>query len=119
MEFLFNSVVIRWLLRRVLELGPTASGLLAWWNAMSPADQATLMAIVQGNWGLVTIGAVISLVGYIWSFIATVTPHATAEGVQVPTKKMTPHQAEKVETAVAASRPRTLAEVIGSFFRKS
>jgi len=107
---IIQSVVLKWLLRRVLELGPIISGALTWWGALSPADQAGLINILQGNWGLATLGAAVSLGGYIWSLIATVKPHATAGGVQVPTSQMTPAKKEAVKEAVktTAAKPTLL-----------
>lgn len=122
---IFQSIVVKWVTRRVLELGPIASGALSWWNSLSPNDQQTLLGILQGNWGLVTLGALISLGGYVWSFISTVTPHATAKGVQVPTSQMTPTKSaevkEAVKTTVAAQKKRSTVnplDALGGLFKR-
>lgn len=115
---IFQSVVIKWLTRRVLELGPIASGALSWWNSLSPNDQQTLLGILQGNWGLVTLGAAVSLAGYAWSFISTVTPHATAHGVQVPVSQMTPTKKAEVKEAVATTVAKKRPTILDAIFKR-
>lgn len=117
---IFQSIVLKWGVRRVMELGPLISGALAWWNALSPADQQSLINVLQGNWGLASLGAIVSLGGYLWSFISTVKPHATSDGVQVPTSQMTPAKKaevkEAVKTTVAAQKKRP--NILESLFKK-
>lgn len=119
----FQSIIVKWVVRRILELGPIVSGALAWWGALSPADQQSLVNLLQGNWGLASLGAVVSLGGYLWSFISTVKPHATANGVQVPTSQMTPAKKEAVKEAVTTTaaaqkrRPNPL-EALGGLFKR-
>lgn len=117
---IFQSIVLKWGVRRVLELGPIISGALAWWSALSPADQQSLINVLQGNWGLASLGAIVSLGGYLWSFISTVKPHATSDGVQVPTSQMTPAKKaevkEAVKTTVAAQKRRP--NILDALFKK-
>jgi hypothetical protein len=118
MNAIFQSVILKWLLRRVLELGPIASGALSWWNSLSPADHDNLLNILQGNWGVVTLAGGVSLLGYAWSFISTVTPHATAHGVQVPTSQMTPAKKEAVKEAVATTAAKKRPTILDAIFKR-
>lgn len=119
-----QSVVLKWILRRVMELGGLGGVILAAYGALPPAQQTIIARILQGDWGDITISALLPLViavgGYAWSFISTVTPHATAKGVQVPTSQMTPTKSaevkEAVKTTVAAQKKRPT--LLDSIFKR-
>lgn len=121
---LLNSVIVRWIIRRILELGPIAAGGISAWNAIPDRYQDMLLGVLQGNWSMVTLGAVVSFAGYAWSFISTVKPHATADGVQVPTSQMTPTKKaevkEAVKTTIAAQKRKTVnpLEALGQLFKR-
>lgn len=121
---IFQSIVVKWVIRRILELGPIAAGGISAWNAIPDRYQEMLLGVLQGNWSVVTLGALVSFAGYFWSFISTVKPHATADGVQVPTSQMTPTKKaevkEAVKTTIAAQKRKTVNpfETLGNIFKR-
>lgn len=123
---IFQSVVLKWILRRVMELGGLGGVVLAAYGALTPAQQSVIARALQGDWGDITLSALVPLLiavgGYAWSFISTVKPHATAGGIQVPTSQMTPTKSAEVKEAVkttAAKKRPNLAEALGGLFKKS
>lgn len=125
---LLNSVILRWIIRRILELGGLGGVILAAYGALPPAQQTIIAKVLQGDWGDITVSALLPLVvavaGYAWSFISTVKPHATAHGVQVPTSQMTPTKKaevkEAVKTTIAAQKRKTVnpLEALGNIFKR-
>jgi hypothetical protein len=117
---IFQSIVVKWVVRRIMELGPPVGGLLTLWGAMPESYRDLIAQVLQGNWGLVSLGTLVSLGGYLWSYVSTVKPHATADGVQVPTSQMTPAKKaevkEAVKTTVAAQNKRP--NILESLFKK-
>lgn len=109
---IFQSVVLKWVFRRILELGGLGGVILTAFAALPPGQQAVIGRVLQGDWGEITLSALaplaVALFGYAWSFISTVKPHATSDGVQVPTSQMTPTKKaevkEAVKTTVAAQK---------------
>lgn len=124
---IFQSVVLKWIFRRILELGGLGGVILAAYGSLPPAQQMIIPRILQGDWGEITLNALFPLLiaigGYVWSFISTVKPHATSGGVQVPTSQMTPAKKEAVKEAVkttAAKQRPTLnpLEALGGLFKR-
>lgn len=108
---IIQSVVLKWVFRRVLELGGLCGVLLTAYGALPPTQQTVIGRALQGEWGDITLGALfpllVALGGYTWSFVSTVKPHATSNGVQVATSRMEPAKKEAVKDAVktTAARP--------------
>jgi len=128
MSKFFASVAVQWLLRRIWELGGLTSGSLAFilgLYALMPSDhQHTLLALLQGNWGELTLKAAGGLI--LWAFVqwrsyrATVKPQVvTPGGQQIDLSRLAPDdQRDVVATAVAAPRLRTFAELLADKITK-
>lgn len=113
MTALFSSVVLQWWLRRILELGPLVSGALSWFLNQPPEVQQTLLAILQGNWATVTLGTIVTIGGYIWSFISTRRNQVTIDGQQVPLQQIPQKVAvEEIARTAILKRSRTLADLL-------
>lgn len=122
---IFQSIVLKWIFRRILELGGLGGVILAAYGALPPTQQTVIARVLQGDWGEITLSALFPLAmaagGYIWSFVSTVKPHATAGGVQVATSQMTPTKSAEVKEAVkttAAKQRPNLADALGDIFRR-
>ncbi|MBN9364847.1 MULTISPECIES: hypothetical protein [unclassified Devosia] len=87
MTALFSSVALQWWLRRLWDWGGMLagwlSGLLALYGMMPAEMQATLLAILGGRWGDVSLAAAGGFV--VWgltqwrSYVATVKPQIVTE----------------------------------------
>lgn len=118
----FSSIAVQWSLRRVWELGSLATSTLSFLlglYAIMPTDhQHTVLALLQGNWGELTLKAAGGLI--VWAFVqwrsyrATVKPQVvTPGGQQIDLSRLAPDdQQNVVATAVAAPRRRTIASAV-------
>jgi hypothetical protein len=115
----FSSVAAKWLLRRVLEVGGLLGSGLGWYMSLSPGAQATIANLLQHNWDKVSLAAllplIISLWGYVWSFISTTKPHVVADGQSKPIKALPPSTQEAVKSSMRATKT-TLAEKLAGIF---
>jgi len=115
----FSSIVAKWILRRVLEIGGLAGSGLGWYMSLQPSTQAVIANLLQHNWDKVSLAALIplavSLGGYVWSFISTTKPHVVADGTIKPMKAL-PKDTQKAVTDGVRAAKTTLAEKIASIF---
>lgn len=113
MTALFSSVVFQWWLRRFIELGPIVAGALGWFLAQPSQVQETVLAVLQGNWSTISLGTLVSIGGYIWSFISTRRNQVTIDGQQVPMQQIPQKVAvEEIARTAIQKRSRTLAELL-------
>lgn len=117
MAAFFSSVVFQWWLRRFIELGPIVGGALTWFLAQPPLVQESVLAVLQGNWSTISVGTLVSIGGYVWSYIATRRNQVTIDGQQVPLKDIaSPTKAVLVEeaarTVIEQQRGKTLAQLL-------
>lgn len=115
-----SSVVIQWLFRRFLEVGGIVGTLLTAWGALPPELQDTVLAFLTAKWETVTLGSLIPVIvtvwGYVWSFISTKRNQVVIDGQQVPLKEIqqTPQKTAVEEMARTAiqKRGKTLMEML-------
>lgn len=117
MTAFFSSVVFQWWLRRFIELGPLVGGALTWFLAQPPQVQETVLAVLQGNWSTISLGTLVSIGGYLWSYVSTRRNQLTIDGQQVPLKDIeSPAKAVMVEevgrTVIQRQRGKTLADLL-------
>ena len=115
MASFFSSVVVQWWVRRFIELGPWVGGALSWFLSQSPEVQGVILGILQGNWQTISLGTIVSIAGYVWSYVSTRRNQVTIDGKQVPFKDLeqTPHKTAVEEIArTAISNRKTGLNVI-------
>jgi hypothetical protein len=117
MAAFFSSVVFQWWLRRFIELGPFVGGALTWFLAQPPQVQEAVLAVLQGNWSTISLGTLVSIGGYLWSYVSTRRNQVTIDGQQVPLKDITsPSKAVMVEevarTVIERQRGKTLMDLL-------
>jgi hypothetical protein len=117
MAAFFSSVVFQWGLRRFIELGPFVGGALTWFLAQPPQVQEAVLAVLQGNWSTISLGTLVSIGGYLWSYVSTRRNQVTIDGQQVPLKDITsPSKAVMVEevarTVIERQRGKTLMDLL-------
>ncbi len=125
---MLNSVVVGWLLRRVMELGGIGTALVTAYMALDPASQAAIGRILTGEWKEVPLGTIVgillALYGYVTSFRKTVQPSVVTKVdgkvVEVAEKDlpMTTKDAIKTSAPIAAEKKsagKTLFEHLGIF----
>lgn len=105
-----GNVVLGWVGRRVLEVGGWLAALIPFFMTMPPEHQATVLDILQGDGGSLSIMTYIGLAGYVFSQIAsyraTVRPQvvtSTKKKVNVPV--LTEEQAKDLVERQTGRRP--------------
>ena len=117
MSFL-ASVIGQWIVRRILELGGLAAAGLTAWNNLPPHVQEAIIGLLGAKWQDITLGTLFGLGvaawGYVWSFISTIKPHVTVDGVQTPVKALPDDKKVIVEESVrtAQAKRRTLMDIL-------
>lgn len=110
-----SSVVLKWWLRRLMELGGIVGAGLAAWNGLDPVAQGVILALLSRNWDTITLGSpipiAISLWGYVWSFISSNRNQVVVDGQQVAMKEI-PQQTvvEELSRTAIERRGETLIE---------
>ena len=116
---IFSSIAAKWFFRRVLEIGGLVGSGLGWYMSLSPATQALIANLLQHNWDKVSLAAllplIISIWGYVWSFVSTTRPHVVADGTIKPMKALPKDTQQAVTDGVRAAKT-TLAEKIAGIF---
>jgi len=109
-----SSVVVQWWVRRFLELGPVVGGALSWFLNQPPEVQQTILTLLQGNWATVTLGTIVTIGGYVWSYISTRRNQVTIDGQQVPMPQIPQRTAvEEIARTVAIQKRRmTVVEML-------
>ena len=111
---MLNNVAIQWLIRRVPEFAGIIVTLVTFYNSIPPEYQAIIIAIVTGQGGGLTVGALIGFA--LWVYGATVKPQVVQKvgGKTVTTtmKEAGPVAQERVESVVPAPRKRTLFDIL-------
>lgn len=126
---IFTSVALGWLGRRVLDwggwLGTFLLSIIGLYNALPPAAQEAINAVLSGHWQDITLGSLIPLLALIWSqiasFRATVKPQVvTPRGEKVALEQLPPAEQRSVTATVEASpRARTILEALSDKLNKS
>lgn len=117
MSFL-TSVIGQWIVRRILELGGLAAAGLTAWNNLPPHVQEAIIGLLGAKWQDITLGTLFGLGvaawGYVWSFISTVKPHVTVDGIQTPVKALPDDKKVIVEESArtAQAKRRTLMDIL-------
>lgn len=117
---ILNNVAIQWLIRRVPEFAGIIVTLVTFYNSIPPEYQAIIIAIITGQGGGLTIGALIGFALWVYaqivSYRATVKPQVVQKvgGKTVTTtmKEAGPVAQERVESVVPAPRKRTLFDIL-------
>lgn len=113
-----TGIIGQWIIRRVLELGGLAAAALTAWNNLPPSVQETIIGLLGNKWQEVTLGTAAGLAvagwGYVWSFISTIKPHVTIDGVQTPVKALPADKQTVIEESArtAQTKRRTLMDII-------
>lgn len=110
---IMDGIVIQWTIRRLLEVGGWLSAIVSIVVALPPEHQATIVAVLTGQGGGLTISAAIGLGVYFWSqflsFRSTVRPQLVTEvdgrTVQITTERSSPQSGQP-------ARRRTLLDVL-------
>lgn len=127
MTAFLSSVVVKWWLRRFLELGGLVGTGLTAWNNLPPALQDTVLSFLSAKWETITLGSLvpilISLWGYGWSFISTKRPQVVVDGKTVPLKEIatTPQKTaveEIARSAIEKRQGKTLVDVLRGVFAR-
>ncbi|SDG34311.1 hypothetical protein [Pelagibacterium luteolum] len=82
MTAISQNAALGWIVRRIFDWGgwllSIIGGALALWSQLDPVTQATLLTVLQGNWGEVTLGSAFGFAALVisqWrSWRATVKP---------------------------------------------
>ncbi|MBJ3784017.1 hypothetical protein [Devosia sediminis] len=113
-----QNVILGWIARRVPEVLGLVTMLVTFYNALPPAHQETIVAVVTGQGGGLTVSAVIGLGLYVWaqimSYRATVKPQVVttdAKKIELPKAGEGVGTTRKVEAlAEGAPQPKSLWE---------
>ncbi len=114
-----NNVAVQWLIRRVPEVAGLVVFISSIIQAIPPEHMATIMAILAGQGGGLTITAVIGLGLWVYaqviSFRKTTQPQVVqkvaGKTVSTPLEEA-PVAKERIEQVVPAPRRRTLADIL-------
>lgn len=115
-----QNVIFGWIARRVPELVGLLTMIVSAYNALPAEHQATIIAVLTGQGGGLTVTALFGLAIYLWSqflsYRATVKPQVVttdAKKIALPASGAGVGTTKKVEAlAEAAPKPRTLWEVL-------
>jgi hypothetical protein len=90
----FKNAAIGWVGRRAVEVGGLVTLLVNLYNSLPPAHQETIVEVLTGKGGGLTVGAVFGLALWLWSqfmsFRATTKDQMVADGKKVDSKKDLP-----------------------------
>lgn len=116
MASFFSSVLVGWLLRRVLEVGGLVGTGLTVWNNLDPELQGVVLSLLSRNWENITLGSLIpvalSVWGYVWSFVSTRRDQVTVDGRQVPIKELSQPVLVEEVARTAIRKRKTLIEAL-------
>ncbi len=112
---MFQNVIIGWIARRVPELVGLVTMLVTLYNSLPAQHQETIVAVLTGQGGGLTVSALIGLALYLWaqfmSYRATVKPQVvTSDGQKVAIAPNTRAASQIEAVAATAPKPRTLWE---------
>lgn len=78
---ILENVAIQWLIRRVPEWGGLIVALMTFYNSIPPQYQAIIVAIVTGQGGGLTVGALIGFA--LWAYAQIISFRQTTKPKQV------------------------------------
>ena len=113
----FSSVVVKWWVRRFMELGGIVGTGLTAWNGLPETTQGVILMLLSRNWQTITLGSLlpvgISLWGYAWSFISSNRSQVVVDGQNVPMKELPQKTAvEELTRTVLEKRGNTLWDML-------
>lgn len=115
----FSSLVVKWWLRRFMELGGIVGTGLSVWNGLPETTQGVILLLLSRNWDSITLGSLIpvgvALWGYVWSYLSTNKSQVVVDGQQVPLKELPAAKATTVEqfaTTAIEKRGNTLWDML-------
>lgn len=113
----FSSVVVKWWVRRFMELGGIVGAGLTAWNGLPETTQGVILLLLSRNWQTITLGSLlpvgISLWGYAWSFISSNRSQVVVDGQTVPMKELPQKTAvEELTRTVLEKRGNTLWDML-------
>ncbi len=122
--FLAKNAILGWLWRRLQELVSWAFGLAPLYMALPPIHQETILSVLRGEGGALSVSAYAGLAWYLFtqwqSYRATVKDQVVTDGVKVDPKKDMPRSdrilvEEKAATAVEKKKrqPNILEKLFG------
>lgn len=88
MNTLLENVAIQWLIRRVPEWGGIILALVTFYNSIPPQYQAIIVAIVTGQGGGLTVGALIGFA--MWAYAQIISFRQTTRPKEVEKINGTP-----------------------------
>jgi hypothetical protein len=99
---ILDNVAVQWLIRRIPEVGGLLLTIVTFFAAIPPEQQAVLIAILTGQGGGLTIGAVIGLAMWVYAQIVS---------FQQTTK---PKEVEKIggKPVEVSSGPKSLFDIL-------
>ncbi|HEV7344252.1 MAG TPA: hypothetical protein VGN60_01280 [Devosia sp.] len=113
---ILQNVAVQWLVRRIPEFTGLIVALVTFYNSMPAEYQATIIAIVTGQGGGLTIGA---LIGFgLWAFAqinsyrATVRPQTVLKTVEGTSVRVAPDKPAVVHRGEIIPPRRTLWDVL-------
>lgn len=119
---MFNNVATQWLIRRIPDwggwLGTIFGGLGLFYFNLTPAQQAMVSGLLQGNWQDITLGSIVPFAILVYSQIvsrrATVKPQAVVEedGRLVSNPLAPAKEKEVAETVKNVRTGKTLIEIL-------
>ena len=119
----FSSIVVKWWLRRFMELGGIVGTGLSVWNGLPETTQGVILLLLSRNWDSITLGSLIpvgvALWGYIWSFLSTNKKQVVVDGQQVSMKEI-PRQTvvEEIARTAIEKRGNTLWDMLSQKMAK-
>ena len=119
----FSSIVVKWWLRRFMELGGIVGTGLSVWNGLPETTQGVILLLLSRNWDSITLGSLIpvgvALWGYIWSFLSTNKNQVVVDGQQVSMKEI-PRQTvvEEIARTAIEKRGNTLWDMLSQKMAK-
>lgn len=111
----FSSIVVKWWLRRFMELGGIVGTGLSVWNGLPETTQGVILLLLSRNWDSITLGSLIpvgvALWGYVWSYLSSNKNQVVVDGQQVPMKEIPQKTAvEELARTAIERRGETLIE---------
>lgn len=115
---IFAAVVLGWLWRRVKELAGWLAMLVPLYLGMPAEQQKTILAILTGQGGELSLAAAGGLLWYLWtqreSLLKTIRPQiVTPQGARIELDQLTPAAQHDVLVTAAQAKPRrTIASAV-------
>lgn len=66
---MLDNVIVQWIIRRIPEFGGLIVAIASFISALPPEHQAAIVAILTGNGGGLTIGAIVGLAMWVYAQI--------------------------------------------------